>query len=227
MQTTRLRTITKVQATLPDALTRFLSHLQSSNCSPATVKAYETDITQLLTFLEETTIVCRTPQDITRADLAGYFSHLSALGLSGVSRARKHAALSAFFQFLLLEEIITISPLAGIPSPKWEKTGKTCLRPDEYSKLLSLAGANPRDYCFLQVFLQTGLRVSELCSVTRDSIDFEAHSLTVVGKGKQTRTIDLEKKAIAALKNYIDARPQAVSDLLFLNRYGDPISEGA
>jgi integrase len=51
---------------------------------------------------------------------------------------------------------------------------------------LSLAGANPRDYAILQVFLQTGFRVSELCALTLEDIDFEARRVHI-GNGKGGR----------------------------------------
>jgi integrase len=68
--------------------------------------------------------------------------------------------------------VITKSPTTGIETPKREKNGRQVLRSDEYTKMLSLAGANPRDYAILQVFLQTGIRVSELASLRTEDIDF-------------------------------------------------------
>ena len=75
--------------------------------------------------------------------------------------------------------VISKSPTTGIETPKREKNGRQVLRSDEYTKMLSLAGANPRDYAILQVFLQTGIRVSELAHLTRDDIDFIKPSITV------------------------------------------------
>jgi site-specific recombinase XerC len=63
---------------------------------------------------------------------------------------------------------VTSNPTVGIATPKKERGSRTALRSDEYTKLLSLAGANPRDYAILQMFLQTGIRVSELCTLTRE-----------------------------------------------------------
>lgn len=60
--------------------------------------------------------------------------------------------------------------------------------------MLSLAGANPRDYAVLQVFLQTGIRVSELANLTIDAVDLFKPCIKVVGKGKVEREIELEKK---------------------------------
>ena len=90
--------------------------------------------------------------------------------------------------------------------------------------MLSLAGANPRDYAVLQVFLQTGIRVSELASLRITDIDFIKPSITVRGKGSVEREIALEKKGIHALKSYLALRPESVSQRVFLNYQGEPIS---
>ena len=77
----------------------------------------------------------------------------------------------------------------------------------------------------MQVFLQTGIRVSELASLTIEDIDFVKPAITVRGKGKVEREIALEKRGVQALKSYLAVRPESLSDILFLNYKGEPISE--
>jgi integrase/recombinase XerC len=91
--------------------------------------------------------------------------------------------------------------------------------------MLSLAGANPRDYAILQVFLQTGIRVSELANLTINDIDFVKPAINVRGKGSIEREIELEKRGVQALKNYLGVRPESLSEAIFLNYKGEPISE--
>src|SRR5207249_2910022 len=108
---------------------------------------------------------------------------------------------------------------AGVDAPKREQKIRTWLRPDEYTKLLSLAGGNPRDFAILQVFLQTGIRIAELCDLTLADVDLEAKLLRVRAKGQVEREIPLERKGIQALRNYLKARPEdTLSDSLFLNK---------
>src|SRR5256714_6692338 len=121
--------------------------------------------------------------------------------------------------------VITKYSKRGIETPKREKNGRQVLRSDEYTKMLSFAGANPRDYAILQVFLQTGIRVSELAHLRIEDIDFIKPSITVRGKGKQEREIALEKKGIHALKSYLAVRVESFSNRVFLNYQGEPISE--
>src|SRR5436305_6191320 len=127
------------------------------------------------------------------------------------------------FRFLEGLGVICKSPTIGIERPKREKNGRQVLRSDEYTKMLSLAGAHPRDYAILQVFLQTGIRVSELAHLTIEEIDFIKPAITVRGKGKQEREIALEKKGVHALKSYLAVRPQSFSNRVFLNYKGEPI----
>jgi len=184
-----------------------------------------TDLVQFAAFLAETTIAASRPQDIGRADILDYLSDLGRKGLTGVARARKLSALRELFRFLEAQGIIRKAPTAGIDSPKREKNARAYLRPDEFTKMLSLAGSSPRDYAMLQVFLQTGVRVSELAGLTLSDIDLAKPAITVRGKGNIEREIALEKRGVQAIKNYLAARPQSISSTLFLNYQGFPISE--
>jgi integrase/recombinase XerC len=154
-----------------------------------------------------------------------YLSWLAKKGLTGIARARKLAAIREYFRYLEGVGIIDKSPTTGIETPKREKHTRAYLRPDEYTKMLSLAGANPRDYAILQTFLQTGIRVSELASLTTSDVDFLKPAITVRGKGGIEREIALEKRGLQALKNYLAVRGDSLSERLFLNYQGEPISE--
>src|SRR5436853_5462546 len=187
--------------TLEKGLATFLNALSGKNRSAATIRAYHTDIQQFLSYLHETNVSIKTPEDVEKIDVMEYLSALAKRELTGIARARKMSALREYFRFLEGVGLITKSPTIGIETPKREKNGRQVLRPDEYTKMLSLAGAHPRDYAILQVFLQTGIRVSELANLKIEDVDFIKPSITVRGKGKQEREIELEKKGIHALKS--------------------------
>src|SRR5215218_2710707 len=203
--------------TLEKGLATFLDGLAGKNRSGATVRAYQTDIAQFITFLHATNVSIHTPAEVEKIDVMEYLSALAKRELTGIARARKMSALREYFRFLEGVGVITKSPTTGIETPKREKNGRQVLRSDEYTKMLSLAGAHPRDYAILQVFLQTGIRVSELAHLKIDDIDFIKPSITVRGKGSVEREIALEKKGIHALKSYLALRPESVSQRVFLN----------
>ncbi len=110
-------------------------------------------------------------------------------------------------------------------TPKKEKNSRSILAPDEYSRMLAQAGGNPRDFAILQLFLQTGIRVSELCSLRLEAVDLEHQLITVVGKGMVTRQIELEKKGMQAIRSWLKVRPDVSDDHLFLNQYGEPLGQ--
>lgn len=211
--------------TLEKALDRFLDSLRGKNRSNLTLRAYRADIEQLISYLHDNNVMAHSPADVERADISEYLSYLSQREITGVSRARKLSAIREYFRFLEGVEFIQRSPAEHIDTPKREKNGRVYLHPNEFTKMLSLAGANPRDYAILQVFLQTGIRVSELASLKIDDVDLNHGLIRVRGKGQVEREIELEKKAALALKNYLSVRPQVNLPHIFLNYIGEPISE--
>src|ERR671931_2891977 len=211
--------------TLEKGLATFLDALSGKNRSGATIRAYQTDISQFIAFLHANNVSIHTPADVQRLDVMEYLSACAKRELTGIARARKLSALREYFRFLEGVGMITKSPTTGIETPKREKNGRQVLRADEYTKMLSLAGANPRDYAVLQVFLQTGIRVSELASLRIEDIDFIKPAIKVRGKGSVEREIALEKKGIHALKSYLAIRPESFSKRVFLNYRGELISE--
>jgi integrase/recombinase XerC len=203
--------------TLEKGLATFLNALSGKNRSTATIRAYATDIAQFISFLHANNVSIHTPAEVEKIDVVEYLSALAKRELTGIARARKMSAIREYFRFLEGVGVITKSPTTGIETPKREKNSRQYLRSDEYTKMLSLAGANPRDYAVLQVFLQTGIRVSELASLSITDIDFIKPSITVRAKGSVQREIALEKKGIHALKSYLSVRPQSISTRVFLN----------
>jgi integrase/recombinase XerC len=214
-----------VTMTLEKGLAAFVDTLAGKNRSTATLRAYRADILQFITFLHESNVAISAPADVTKVDILEYLSALAKQGLTGVARARKVSALREYFRFLEGVGVIQKSPTTGIDTPKREKNTRQYLRSDEYTKMLSLAGGNPRDYAILQVFLQTGIRVSELAGLRLTDIDLIKPAITVRGKGSVEREISLEKRGVQALKNYLAVRPETLSDILFLNYKGEPISD--
>ncbi len=212
--------------TLEQGLEAFLRHLEGRNASPATLTAYSTDLTQFIGWVRENSILSERPDQVTRTDISEYLSYLSQKSLTGVTRARKLAAIREYFRYLLEHGHIGSSPAGGVAIPKKEKRSRVYLRPDEYTRLLSAAGGNPRDFCILQLFLQTGIRVSELVDLKLEDVDLVDKVLRVnTGKGQKAREVDLEKKVISALKQYLKVRPPSTDTYLFLNYEGVGISD--
>src|SRR5207244_5139035 len=96
---------------------------------------------------------------------------------------------------------------------------ETSLRPDEYSRVLAEAAGHPRDYRILQVFLHTGIRVSELVAIVLSDLDLQQKTLTIHGKGNREREIPLEKKVLQALKLYLFSSKKWSCALIHMGRF--------
>ena len=204
----------------------FLRTLEGRKLSPQTIRAYGSDVAHLASWLEAGYPLGITVDQVQPSDIEDYLATLARSGLSGVTLARRLAAIREFFRFLVRRKLVEHSPALDVRTPTREARPRVWLRPDEYSRMVSETAGNPRDYCILQVFLQTGVRVAELCDLRVDDVDLVAKALRVrSGKGNQARDISLEKKGIQALKGWLAARPPVLSDHLFVNRYGDPLSD--
>jgi integrase/recombinase XerC len=216
---------TQQPITFDEGLHSFTQSLAAANKSAATIAAYQTDIRQFLTWLSENTIVATSPARTTRADITDYLASLADKQLSGLSRARKLAAIREYFRHLVSIDALATNPAATIPTPKKEKKETTFLSRTEYTHILALAGGNVRDFAILQAFLQLGLRVSELATLQIDAVDLANREVRVQpSKGGKARVIELEKKAAAAIKRYLAVRPDTGYDELFLNQYNDPFT---
>ena len=152
------------------------------------------------------------------------------------ARARKLAALRALFRFLVnRKHLLEDNPTIDIDSPKPKKSLPKVLTLDESLRLLEAVEQDTeskfrtRDYAILTLFLNCGMRVSELVGINLSDIDSGLQSLRVTGKGNKERIIYLNDACRTALKEYITVRtsPQytkIAERALFLSRLEQRIS---
>ncbi len=212
------------QTPLSTSLTRFLNSLSGRNLSEHTATAYRTDLLQFLTWVSENDVTVDSPSMLTRTHILDYLTHLADLSRSGVTRVRKLAAIREYCKFLVAEGTLTHSPAENIIRPKQERKQRVFLRVDEYMRLLNAAAGNSRDYAILQLFLQSGIRVSELVGLTMKDIDLDEEVMLINGKGNKQRTVFLEKKATQAIRAYLTNRPRSLDQHVFLNYHGTRLS---
>jgi site-specific recombinase XerD len=215
--------MTQPTLTIHQHLDQFIRSLEGAK-SRLTLQAYASDLRQFFTWVHETDFTATSIEKITRGHVEDYLSILSEKGQTGTTRARKLISLQVFFTYLVETGILPHSPAENIKRPKREQKTKHFLRPDEYNHLLAEAAGNPRDYCIFQIFLQTGIRVSELIALTLADCDLTQKTLTIHGKGSKERTIPLEKKSFQALILYLQHRPTTGDSHLFLNYQGEGLS---
>ena len=145
------------------------------------------------------------------------------------SIARKVSSLRAFFKYLCIKmKQIPENPMEELESPKLKKSLPKYLSLDESIQLLeSIDGRDKeRDYAIITLFLNCGLRLSELCSLNYTDIKSDG-TMTVTGKGNKERTIYLNDMCVNAVKEYMKVRPvDGVKDkhALFLSNRKSRIS---
>lgn len=239
----------------PDYLNSFLDYtITILNKSPNTVKEYNYDLAMFLKFIkirfnmtdEEdfskivfNDVTLDTIKKIKLDDIHAFLGYLTnTFHSKAATRARKVSSIRVFFNYLCAKaNLIEINPAQNLETPKLDKRLPKFLSLEESQRLLSTAD-NPdnrnsvRDYAILTLFLNCGLRLSELVGINIGDIDFSEYRMTVIGKGNKERTIYLNKACVKAVKEYLEIRPkegiitdkQNSKDALFLSERKERIS---
>ena len=169
-------------------------------------------------------------ESCTKKDILTYISSINGLEVSTVNR--HISSLKSFFNYLVDESIIKVSPIEEVSSLKKTKKLPKYLSISEVDKLLNIPLNSEFDYrnkAMLELMYGTGLRVSELVSIEYSNIDFENSIIRVNGKGKKERIIPLGEVASYYLKVYLsDYRSKLLKrntyNQVFLNNHGKPIT---
>ncbi len=150
-------------------------------------------------------------------------SHEPEYGLMASSRARKIATIRSFYKYLTVKtKQLDVNPVEGLDTPKTTKSLPRYLTLDESRRLLdAVDGVNrERDYCIICLFLNCGLRISEIVGLNIG--DVRGDSLRVLGKGNKERIVYLNDACQAAIEAYKPVRSQmvgsSVSALFVSNR---------
>ena len=128
-------------------------------------------------------------------------------GLNSVSRARKVSAIRSFFRYLTdKKHLLEVNPVSNLESPTIRKSLPVYLTADDSVRLLEAVQGEyaERDFCILTLFLNCGLRVSELVGLNLS--DFQGDTVRVLGKGNKERTVYLNDACRLALENYLPRR---------------------
>ncbi|NLB27447.1 MAG: tyrosine recombinase XerC [Clostridiaceae bacterium] len=169
------------------------------------------------------------------SDLYAYITWLAATRKTAPStRARRTSSLRTFFDYLASKaHVLSENVAANLESPKQAKRLPRHLSLEESRELLFAASKeesrfSTRDYCILTLFLNCGLRLSELCGI--DLSSWRGDTLTVIGKGNKERTIYLNSACIKSMEDYLPDRITPVShdkDALFISRIGKRVTPRA
>jgi integrase/recombinase XerC len=207
----------------PDLVAEFLLHLEKErDVSPHTLTAYTHDLQQFTTFLAGYYgIATWTWQGIDRTAIRGYLGYLTRNGLSKRSIGRALSAVRTFFRYLHRNEIVESNPARMVGTPKAEKYLPKYLDLGQMGKLFAAVETRAmsgkfidvRNLAILELFYSTGMRLSELRGINRDTIDLLANQVKVRGKGRKERIIPVGDRAVLALRNYEAKRDELLRAL--------------
>lgn len=215
----------------PSYLNSFLDYtITILNKSPNTVKEYNYDLAMFLKYIkirfnmtkeedfsniEIKDITLDTIKNIKLDDIHAFLSYLANTYHSkATTRARKVSSIRVFFNYLSAKaNLIEINPAQNLETPKLDKRLPKYLSLEDSQKLLNVTSNEDnrnykRDYAIITLFLNCGMRLSELVGININDIDFSDCKMTVIGKGNKERDVYLNKACMRAINDYIDVRPK-------------------
>ena len=199
---------------MKEQLAHFLQHLElNENASVHTVRAYDSDLSQFLTFLAAHLKRRRPdlgPADFDHLNIRAFLSDLHKRGNSRASAARKLAAIRTFGRYLRREGIIDGDPAALVGTPRREQRLPAHLGEAEMSRLLEMPDpASPlgrRDRAILELFYASGLRLSELVGLGLEDVNLSSRVVRVLGKGGKERIVPFNRTTEGALRAWLKDR---------------------
>ncbi len=208
-------------------------HMPYRNFAERTREEYLNDLEGFVGFLEKVGI--NHVKALGLPIIERYVAHLEQEGLASQTRKRKIVSIRSFLSFVYQGGYIATNIASRVVLPITESTLPNVLTQTECDQLRNACADNPRDNAIIELLLQTGMKLSELISLTLSDIEFDEAKKAgdkqkgfiriVSGRGKKERLIPLNSKACIALTSYLDLRESAESSVLFLNRFGGAFGE--
>jgi len=184
--------------------------LVEKGLSRATLEVYSREILAFFAYLEKNGVADF--GSAGRSHVVGFLGLLKSRGLCAASQARSLVSLRNFYKFLLKEKIIRSDPTALIGMPRLPQRLPGVLSVEEVLALLDSPDPGTprgiRDAAMLELMYAAGLRVSEIITLTINSIDHNSGFVRSLGKGGKERIVPVGEPAIKKVKEYLSrARP--------------------
>jgi site-specific recombinase XerD len=202
--------------------------LRAADRSPATQRAYLSDLEQFIDWAERRDFV--EPGSVAKRQLREYLAFMTDRGDARTSIVRRRASLRSYFSWLVERGYLAESPAARLSAPRPSSQLPKIVVREQLESLLDEDWGTDEwatlDRAVCEVLYGAGLRVSELCGLDLASVDFKQGLLRVMGKGRKERIVPLHEKGLESLKLWIEdareevANPQSPAEALFYNRRG-------
>ncbi len=212
----------------------FKAYLQlEKSLSKNSIEAYQRDMEKLIQFFNAKNIAPQ-PADVNLATLREFLRWITELGMSTTSQARILSGIKAFYNYLLMEDLITKNPAELLESPKLKRKLPEVLDVHEIDLMVEqIDHSKPegmRNKAIIETMFSCGLRVSELVGLKFADISYTDEFVRVIGKGNKERLIPIGSIALKAIKLYKDTVRSHITaqtghtDTVFLNGRGKGLS---
>jgi len=201
----------------------FLNYLQNErNFSQNTIQSYFNDLGQFFSFLEKDSISAKL---VSSKDVRSWIVYNKEIGLESSTINRKISCLRSYFKFLIREEIISKNPINNINLLSVKKRLPVFVSEESMYNLFSKVNFSNdflgyRDKLMLELFYQTGIRLSELINIKISDLDVQKKILRIFGKGGKERLIPILDQIIICYKEYMIFRQKMPSTFLFVTSKG-------
>ncbi len=196
---------------------QFVEFLRSKEKSVSTVLGYGKDIDQLVQFLKKSNL--NLLSEAEEQSLKNFIEDLKIKNYTAKSVSRKINSIKTFYRFLESSHLISGNPAARLEYPKYENKPPRVLSPLEYRALRDAAREDTRIYAIIELFLQTGLRISEVANLRLEDVKEDTLFIRSL-EGRVERMIPLNKPAKLALQNYLNIRPKTEETHVFITKTG-------
>jgi integrase/recombinase XerC/integrase/recombinase XerD len=221
-------------------LKSYRTYLRMRNYSPRTIDSYEqvirhfgyyvwlrrhTDVTKLIIYWKDfDNARLDTSVDVTPVIASDFLSFVSSMQTyKPKTFHRIISTLSSFYRFLYTQGAVTANPLTGIDRPRIKQQDVKYLKHNQVLRLLDSID-DPRDKLIVRTIYATGVRVSELCNMNIEDIDFDEHTIRIRGKGDKMRTVFIDDDTRVDILKFIGNR---IEGPVFVGQQGKNISSRA
>lgn len=221
-------------------LKSYRNYLRMRNYSPRTLDSYEqvirhfgyyiwlrrnTDVTKLVFYWKDFEKArLDTSVEVTPVLVNDFLSFVSSMQTyKPKTFHRIISTLSSFYRFLYSQEVVATNPLIGIERPRIKQQEVKYLKHNQVLRLIDSI-EDIRDKLIVRTIYATGVRVSELCNINIEDIDFDEHTIRIRGKGDKIRTVFIDDETLGELTKFIGSR---IAGPLFVGQQGKHISSRA